>query len=184
MQSFNPEIKTFSTLDSTNDYLKQNYLFLPDHTICQALAQTKGRGRRGTSWESEAGKNLLFSVLFKEYLDPIQLMRLAGSTLLEILAEKEIQAIFKMPNDIWVNGKKIAGLLIESIYGETCEATILGIGLNVNQRSFVTQNATSVWLETNTETKIEDWLARFLKEFINEKRITGHNRFDQKIGNF
>lgn len=165
MGTFCPVIQVFSTLDSTNDYLKQNYQHLPDYSVCQTLYQTKGRGRRGTEWESEAGKNLLFSLLFKNYLDPVKLMDLAGCSLVEILAEKGIAAVLKMPNDIWVNGKKIAGILIESVYETACEATILGIGLNVNQMTFVNENATSIKRETENDTDLGEWLKRFLDCF-------------------
>lgn len=112
-------------------------------TIVQAGLQTAGRGQGNTHWVSEAGKNLLFSILLKPlFLSPtLQFMlnkciALAIRESMAVICE-EHSFLIKWPNDILTDGKKIAGTLIENrIMGKTYEISVAGIGVNINQCGF------------------------------------------------
>lgn len=132
------------TIDSTNDYLKQLAVTeeLKNFTTVTANFQTKGKGQRGSVWESKSGDNLMFSVFIdtsflaldkRFYLNIIT--SLAITKVLNNLLLSHVK--IKWPNDILSGNKKICGVLIENNFkGTTIQYTILGVGLNVNQVSF------------------------------------------------
>lgn len=104
----------------------------PEGTVVAADEQTQGRGRRGRQWQADAGLALLVSVLLRPpriELAP-QLSLVGGlATALTVEAELSRPAGLKWPNDVLVDGRKVAGVLAEGRAG----AIVLGIGLNVNQ---------------------------------------------------
>ena len=127
---------------------------LPEFFTVAADFQESGRGQGSNRWFSDAGENILCSILFRPPVPAAQqflfnqYFALAVRKFL-ICYVPEVQ--IKWPNDIYVGNKKIAGILIEhSVTGERISRTIAGIGLNVNQREFPTPlpNPTSIWLET------------------------------------
>ena len=130
-------------LTSTNTHafsLLKNSL-LPEGTVIHTNFQAAGRGQAGNSWESEDGKNLLFSIiLYPSTLNPADQFYLSMSVSLGIC--DFLDGFFpgskiKWPNDIYVNNDKIAGILIESaILSDTISHSVAGIGLNVNQVKF------------------------------------------------
>jgi BirA family biotin operon repressor/biotin-[acetyl-CoA-carboxylase] ligase len=129
-------------VDSTNrvagDLARQG---APEGTVVVADAQTAGRGRMGRSWESPAGENLYFSVLLTPDVVPArvpQLALVAAVAVHEGLAAccPRIVAAIKWPNDILVDGRKVAGILCEaSLEADRVHRVILGIGINVNGTS-------------------------------------------------
>lgn len=131
-------------INSTNDYLKGllQQQFVENFTIVTAENQTNGRGQMGSEWSVEGGKNLTFSVLVKDLLLEInQIFHLnvaVAVSIIEALSFLEIKELaIKWPNDILAEGKKIGGILIEnSIKSDGEIFSIIGIGLNVNQRNF------------------------------------------------
>ncbi|UGU14969.1 biotin--[acetyl-CoA-carboxylase] ligase [Sinomicrobium kalidii] len=133
-----------NAIDSTNSYLKELSAtgILDDYTIVVARHQTRGRGQMGTSWNSESGKNLTFSVYKKiSCIRKEEVFYLSMATSLAIVrALKKFnmpQVKIKWPNDILSANQKICGVLIESIIkkGEL-DAAVIGMGLNVNQTDF------------------------------------------------
>jgi len=129
---------------STNDYLRALTLDqnCEDYTIVSTLNQTKGKGQRGSSWSSEPGKNLTFSV-FKSQLS----LDLEHQFLLNVVSALAIykalssfnlkQLHIKWPNDILAEQFKICGVLVETVIKNgKIDSAILGIGLNVNQLNF------------------------------------------------
>jgi BirA family transcriptional regulator, biotin operon repressor / biotin---[acetyl-CoA-carboxylase] ligase len=138
------KILTLDTVDSTNNYLHQLLKdCIPDNlTLAVANEQTKGRGQQGSSWESEHGKNLLFSILFypqklsaEKQFFLSQVTSLAISDSVERIAGLKLS--IKWPNDIYYKDSKLAGILIEnSILGDQIQYSIIGVGLNVNQEVF------------------------------------------------
>lgn len=130
--------------DSTNAYLKNMLLAnaLEDFTVATASAQLEGRGQMGTIWISEPGKNLTFSVLkYHDGLRAIDQFRVNISVsvaIYEALSQINIpDLMIKWPNDIMSGRNKICGILIENILsGPHINASVIGIGLNVNQLSF------------------------------------------------
>jgi BirA family biotin operon repressor/biotin-[acetyl-CoA-carboxylase] ligase len=117
------------SIGSTNTFLKENYTKYPDRTIIWADVQTNGRGRYNRVWESN--DDYIFSILFKEnYSNEI----IAPLAVVRALKSIGIDAKIKWPNDIYLNNKKLCGMLIESIYSSKHEATIVGIGINKNDK--------------------------------------------------
>ena len=130
----------------------------PEGTVIVTARQTAGRGQRGNSWESEAGKNLTFTVLVKPSFLPISrqfylniFVALGIRDYLTSSAGLKVQV--KWPNDIVYDQQKIAGVLIENqISGHMISTTAIGIGLNVNQQQFNNNlSATSVRIATGDE---------------------------------
>ena len=153
---FGKEIIHLSNIDSTNNFAAK----LLSENLCQngavimADVQTEGKGQRGNIWLSESGKNLLSSFVFKpdnlSVENQIALTWATSLSLLETLRKFNIEALIKWPNDVFVGGKKIAGILIENqLQGTQISCSIIGIGLNLNQTFFEDLNATSLLLETN-----------------------------------
>ena len=126
-------------VDSTNDYLKREYQNLPMQACVTAKYQTKGRGRNGHVWKSHANENLIMSFLFKDFHkieDAWKMTQLATCSVVGLLDRNRIKATIKWPNDIYVDGKKICGILVETILDPDLKGVIVGIGLNVNNKDF------------------------------------------------
>ena len=123
------------TTHSTNTLLKELIAKGEEPKFIYAGYQTAGRGQTGNSWESEEGKNLLCSVLLPPNKNLYFLNIAVGVALLHVIGE---DFTIKWPNDIYFGDKKAAGILIENaIIGNEIKYSIAGIGLNVNQTTFV-----------------------------------------------
>lgn len=130
-------------LSSTNTYTIR---LLADErpsegTIITTGFQSAGRGQPGNSWESEDGKNLLFSIiLYPEMINPSEQFILSMAVSLGIsdfVSRHTVGCKVKWPNDIYVNDDKIAGILLESsTMGEKISFMVAGVGLNINQEEF------------------------------------------------
>lgn len=125
------------TVDSTNRVafeLAQEGAFHGEVVIAEA--QSAGKGRRGRSWASPAGKNLYCSVILRPEIPPArapELTLVAAVALAETLREAGAQAGIKWPNDVQVDGKKIAGILTElSADVERVQFVVVGLGVNLN----------------------------------------------------
>jgi len=131
------------TTHSTNDFLKDHLRHndAKNFTTIWAFHQTAGKGQRGNTWTSEAGKNLTFSILINFKLLKLQsqflLNQAVSLAMLDVLKELIPQVQIKWPNDIMADEKKLAGILIENtIQGNFIKNSVVGIGLNVNQKEF------------------------------------------------
>ena len=152
----------FNSIDSTNEYLKQNYKILEDLTFVSADYQTKGRGSNNREWESENSKNLLFSfLLLDNSLFPRheEVSLVTALSIIQALEKKGIEELkIKLPNDVYVKDKKICGTLLESISLGEMQCLIIGVGLNVNQESFDGEyraTPTSIYKELGITSEIE-----------------------------
>ena len=144
-------------VESTNNYA--NHLVLSkaadEGTVVLAQHQKKGRGQQGNSWESEAGKNLLASfILFPEFLtaaNQFYLSKIISLALVDFLKPETENVTVKWPNDIYIQNRKVAGILIEnSVKGRFLSSSIIGIGLNLNQLEFVSDAPNPVSLKQIT----------------------------------
>ncbi|MDR1680115.1 MAG: biotin--[acetyl-CoA-carboxylase] ligase [Prevotellaceae bacterium] len=133
--------QTTSTNDSLSELVRREK---PENgSIVYTDFQTSGRGQAGSGWESEKGKNLLFSIVFypenvsiQQNFILSQMVAVAIADVLKTLLPSESVSI-KWANDIYVGEKKIVGILIENIIqGARVSTSIAGIGLNVNQLLF------------------------------------------------
>jgi BirA family transcriptional regulator, biotin operon repressor / biotin---[acetyl-CoA-carboxylase] ligase len=133
--------------DSTNSYaigLLKN-VKVPEGTAVFTDKQTAGRGQRGKSWSTDPSMNITLSLIVKpQFLDAKKsffLSKIAALSVYDVLTDilntGQFDIRIKWPNDILVNGKKIAGILIENSFKEeTFIWSVIGIGLNVNQEKF------------------------------------------------
>lgn len=137
-------IVKLDAIDSTNSYLRKLSAkeTVVDYTTIIAKKQTQGRGQMGTVWSSQASKNLTFSVfkdVSKLHLEhPFYISIVTSLALLKTLQFFSISRLsVKWPNDILSEDKKICGILIENVIKQnTINASVIGIGLNVNQAKF------------------------------------------------
>lgn len=175
-----------SEVSSTNDKaMELAQESIPEGTIITTLYQHKGRGQSGNTWHSESGKNVLFSVvLYPKFLQVQEQFYLTMAMALAVqktvqhfITDKLVQ--IKWANDILVQGKKIAGMLIENqILGNKWQSSIIGIGINVNQTSFdnaLQNKTTSCMLETHKETQITQWY-EVLCQYIEHDYLKLKNR--------
>jgi BirA family biotin operon repressor/biotin-[acetyl-CoA-carboxylase] ligase len=130
--------------NSTNSYLREliSKGNVDDFTVVSAKNQIKGRGQMGTVWESKTAKNLTFSV-FKDVSEINIEHNFYISMAIALAITKTLKALsipklsVKWPNDILSENKKICGVLIENVIKQSqLQASIIGIGLNVNQTDF------------------------------------------------
>jgi len=155
----------------------------PDGSVVIADSQAAGRGRRGRVWHDEPGASLLVSIVLRPRLEPGRLPTLsltAGIAVAEALERATgLAARLKWPNDVLVDSKKIAGILLESRLSATLPAVVaLGIGVNLTQRVFpgaLAESAISVRLAHGREvdrdtllpellTRLDDWRGRLETE--------------------
>lgn len=129
-------------IDSTNRFLRELKDEQEDEmVVAVADFQTAGKGQGSHTWESEAGKNLLFSIKVNPCWVPVRqqfLLSMAGAIAIKEALETYVDGItLKWPNDVYWNDKKISGTLIEtSIDSKGIKTCIFGIGINVNQEAF------------------------------------------------
>lgn len=147
-------IHWYPEVDSTNRLAWEQAASSSQQTVWAALNQTGGRGQRGNTWTSDAGKNLTFSWLFKPVnLSPSRqflISQVAALGICDYLSRWNLPSRIKWPNDIYVEDRKICGILIEhSLTSERILHSIVGIGLNLNQTGFpdFLPNPTSVQME-------------------------------------
>jgi BirA family biotin operon repressor/biotin-[acetyl-CoA-carboxylase] ligase len=156
-----------STNDEASRLLESTSNVL-EGTVVITNNQTSGRGQRGNTWTSEPGKNLTFSLVIKPTFlgvqDQFMLNKVFSLGLYDYLSATLKESIkIKWPNDILVSDKKICGILIENqIQGQNIQNSIVGIGLNVNQESFVMPTATSMKVFEGKEFSLENVLEELL----------------------
>ena len=148
-------IEYLDTIDSTSTELRRRMSVeeLPHSYCISADFQTSGHGQATNRWESEDGKNLLFSVLLRPTIIPAaeqfvitEIVTLAIINALQDYIRQKIT--IKWPNDIYVGDKKLCGILIENaLCGPTIDTCIVGIGININQELFVSDAPNPVSLK-------------------------------------
>lgn len=135
--------RDYGEIGSTNEEMNRllDIESLEEGTVIRADYQSAGKGHQGNTWSSERGKNLLFSILLRPVSLPVDtafyLSAITSLSLIEILDKQDIMAYIKWPNDVLAESRKICGILIEnSIIGDRIGHSVIGIGLNVNQKEF------------------------------------------------
>ena len=172
------KIIELDVVDSTNDYAKRILSSIGHFSVIRARSQTSGRGQRGNVWKSNAGENLLFSIVLKFGTDDSNLqipaswqMAISCITALSVvnmLESLHIRAKIKWPNDVYIGDRKVCGILIEnSVNGGFLASSIIGVGINVNQIDFDDDipNPTSIARCCGSYRNMEDVLLVFLTEF-------------------
>ena len=158
---------------STSTLLREQYAdHLPHLYTIRTDFQTAGRGQAGNSWESEAGKNLLFSTLLRYQgilaSQQWRLSMLVAVALWDTLAKHlpQDKLSIKWPNDIYYGDKKLVGILIEnSLSGSYVGYTIVGIGINVNQTQWLSNAPNPIsmqeitGIEYDVEALLNEWIS-------------------------
>jgi BirA family biotin operon repressor/biotin-[acetyl-CoA-carboxylase] ligase len=163
----------FDSLPSTNRYLREHYRSLSHNTVVVARHQSAGRGRFDRQWVDDGGNSLLVSMLLKEdeFNYPIPLVSLAAALAVAKSLDQEVTTQIKWPNYVLIQGKKVAGILLEGVSSSKMDAIIVGIGLNLNQSAFpleIATKATSLALETGKQYDKDMLLMRLLTSFSEE----------------
>ncbi len=171
---------TFQELDSTNEEAIRLYQKgeLSTPTVIHSHYQSNGKGYGDNYWESAGGKNLTFSIAcFPRMIEPsdqfilTQIISLSlWAVVSEVIPAKKIA--IKWPNDLYVGNKKIAGVLIQNfIKGNSIDFSVIGVGLNVNQKVFLSDapNPTSLIIETGKIFDTEVLLKKILQHFATYK---------------
>jgi BirA family biotin operon repressor/biotin-[acetyl-CoA-carboxylase] ligase len=135
-----PDLAVIPVIDSTNQYLLERMDQLPSGYACIAEYQQAGRGRRGRKWFSPFGANLYMSMYWRLEQGPAAAMGL--SLVIGIIMAEVIQSLgapdvrVKWPNDLYLNDRKLAGILVE-LTGKTGDAAqiVIGAGVNLLMRS-------------------------------------------------
>lgn len=162
-----PEIIHIRETNSTNNYLKEllQTQNIDEGTVVWADFQSAGKGQRGNGWESEAGKNILFSiVLFPGFLkagEQFILSQIVSLAVANCLQEYTEGISIKWPNDIYWTEKKICGILLENtILEDNIGHSVAGIGININQENFRSDAPNPVSLKqiTNRDYNLEEIL--------------------------
>ncbi|MEA4811610.1 MAG: biotin--[acetyl-CoA-carboxylase] ligase [Anaerolineaceae bacterium] len=174
---------------STNDdCLRAAEAGAPEYSVFVADHQTQGRGRGGRTWNSTPKSSLAFSVLL--YPTP-EKTRYAGRfsalgalSLIRALENLEgIESFIKWPNDVLLNYKKIAGVLVESLWdGDQLKAIVLGIGINIKEESIpdvkrIIYPATSIQTETSRIISRSVLLSEILKQIMELRPVFPTNEF-------
>lgn len=164
-------------VNSTNSYVME--LLKQDHPdegfVVWADEQTNGRGHGKNTWESEKDKNLACSLVLRpKFIEPshqfaiAQIISIALCRLIDKYVKGE-EVKIKWPNDIYVNDKKIAGILIQNILkGDLIEYSVVGIGININQKEFLSDapNPVSLVHFTKAGHNVEELLNQLLNEVM------------------
>jgi BirA family biotin operon repressor/biotin-[acetyl-CoA-carboxylase] ligase len=162
---------------------------ISDIAIIATQDQTNGRGQRGNLWISEPNKNLTFSIIVPHTIATIFTMfqwNMISSIVVYLFIKEiasDVNIKIKWPNDIFVNKKKMGGLLIESLSNQgVIKKIVIGIGLNINQTNFGYLNATSLGLETNLSFDLKSILVKF-KDIFYETVIQYAKKKNQDLQN-
>ena len=154
----------FDEIDSTNNYMKKNITSFENYDIVSAKTQTSGRGRRGNTWLSPEGM-ALFSFLLKpekefSIIEATKLPLLAGiSTLSALKKIKDGDYSFKWTNDVFLNGKKLCGILIERVKNDF----VVGIGINVVNK--IPNDIKNIAIAMETDYDIDKLILKVVEEF-------------------
>lgn len=169
------KILALKTCKSTNDEAKKwlKELINPEGLVITSHSQTAGKGMANNQWITQPGKNLLCSIVIspKLHLKNAFILNCLTALVIHNILKKYINQpiAIKWPNDILVNQKKIAGILIENLSIENqIKHSVIGIGLNVNQTEFEDENfnrkATSILNESKTKINLDKILNDLLLE--------------------
>jgi BirA family biotin operon repressor/biotin-[acetyl-CoA-carboxylase] ligase len=168
-------------VNSTNTYAKENLDNLADRTVIAAKRQTAGRGQFGRRWVDFGAGNLFISIVlkpsdsFKPEYSGITL--LAAQALCSVLEGYGLEPAVKHPNDILINGKKIAGILCETATrGDKFKGLVLGMGVNLNAAAadlpkVEDQKTTALNIELSRAVDCDVFLDKLLIELFNITKL-------------
>lgn len=170
----NRNIIYYEEIDSTNTEIQRLAAQGAAHgTVAVAERQTNGKGRRGRTWESQAGNNIYMSVLLRPKMDvnkaPMLTIVMAYSVAKVLKEAGFLDVQIKWPNDLILSGKKLCGILTEMrLQAGEIDHIVVGVGVNVNTKEFpkdLLDKATSLYLESGRMLSKEKLILEVLEEF-------------------
>lgn len=173
-------------VNSTNTYAKENYSHfdLGEITRITADEQTAGRGRFTRSWISPKGENIYLTYFFtmdKKVMDLNNLAQILSLSITKLLNKCGLSPHIKWPNDVLVNGKKIAGILCETIDLQDRFGVILGTGINVNMAKEaldqIDQPATSLFVELEKKLDFDPLIKQLEAFFLEDYQLFRRDGF-------
>ena len=178
-------------VDSTNNFAMGLLKGMPleEGAVITTSKQTRGKGQRGNSWESQPGQNVTCSIVLKPtFLDPAKqfnLTRAVSLALTDVLSDlvPSGDVKIKWPNDLFVNEGKIAGILIENVItGNQISYSVIGIGLNVNQLDFLSGGSMATSLQKVTGKSFEvDGILKMICAAVEVRYLQLRNNSAEKI---
>lgn len=177
----------FDTIDSTNTWAKKNAETLDQNelTCITAQEQTAGRGRFDRKWISPKGENIYATFYFCLPLDCsfiANLGQILSLSCVSVLKKKGFAAQIKWPNDILLDGKKVAGILCETVCFEDRIGIVLGVGININMRQelldTIDQPATSLAQLSGQTWALEQVLEPILTQFLEDLNLLEAHGFE------
>jgi BirA family biotin operon repressor/biotin-[acetyl-CoA-carboxylase] ligase len=174
----------FEQLDSTNNYAS-TIAKLPETRTGTAITadfQLEGRGQRDNKWLAEAGSSFLGTLIIKAQLNPEDIFYLSKWAALQVaktLIQQDIQHVsIKWPNDIFIEGKKIGGILIENSWSDhKLHYSLIGIGINLSANPL--QNATNFSEHSNEAPSIADFLKLLRKQMDSDYFLLEGNNWKE-----
>lgn len=176
----------FESIASTNDWVKAHLKGVGKGTLLLVTAdeQTGGRGQYGRQWISPKGENIYatFGFIAAKSYPPLSLTHLLALSTVRSLNELGIESRIKWPNDLLVDGKKIAGILCETLDFSPDFGIALGIGLNVNMNpeslAKLGRPATSIYAETGQQHPLQDVLSKITGHFTTDLSLFFEKGFE------
>lgn len=185
------------TVDSTNTYAKKHAQTFPvgQITCISAEEQTAGRGRYQRKWVSPRGVNIYATFYFRLPVNSLHLVSLAQVmtySFAAVLLQEGLHPKIKWPNDVQLGGKKVSGVLCETVFHKDFVELFLGIGINVNldaeTAAQIDQPATSLLIETGRKwdktallKKLQKQFAGDLEKFKKEGFTPFHSPFENLL---
>ncbi|MEQ9723802.1 bifunctional biotin--[acetyl-CoA-carboxylase] ligase/biotin operon repressor BirA [Yersinia alsatica] len=169
------QVAVLPVVDSTNQYLLDRITELKSGDACVAEYQQAGRGRRGRQWVSPFGANLYLSMFWRLEQGPAAAMGLSlvvGIVMAEVLHKLGAEQVrVKWPNDLYLNDKKLAGILVE-LTGKTGDAAqlVIGAGINLTMRESTTNVISQDWINLQEAGVIID-RNKLTAELLSELRL-------------
>jgi len=185
------KIYHYTSIGSTNDEAKKlAQMGAPHGTLVIAEEQTGGRGRLGRKWVSPPGQGIWLSIILRPSLEPSEAPRItmacAVAAAKAIRQEVGVNCLIKWPNDLLIDGKKVAGILTEmSADMDKIHYVVTGIGMNVNNAEFppdIEKTATSLKLASGEEVERLKILTQFLSQFEEIYRSLESGEFEAILG--
>ena len=191
IESKNVLVECLSSVDSTNTYL-QNLTLKSDYHICMAEQQIKGKGRFERTWSSAFSENLYYSLkvsLQKELSELSGLSLAVAVSVAKVLSYKypTLDIKIKWPNDIYINGRKLSGILIEVKTVSSAQIQIvIGIGINVNMQKSdeISQDWTSLINELNDYIDRNELAINITNKLIHTLQLFERNDFSYFIDDY
>lgn len=171
----------FKTIDSTHNYLSTHYQDFDQMTLISTDYQSSGIGRLERQWYGDQD-SIMCSLLLKDHLDEMKISLIplcAAMSVHQVLSTYHKDIMIKWPNDLWIHGLKLSGILVKSmIESQKVLAVVISFGININQETFpddIRDIATSLKRETHQTHDKNTIMRHIISQFLRDlELLKGH----------